>query len=344
MREVLLDARRAATAAGVKALHHESPADRRFLYVKPVDIELVVVFGVGDSRLQHLPDVLRDAPRREGQFGESSRRVLAADYLGDKVELARAGAQGAQKRRRLVVLKPAFRLGLPHQALPLGPPGPFIAGMAAECASRRELAKFVADHVLGHQHRDEFVAVVDTKGQSDELREDGRPTRPGPDHLVASRSARLLGLLQEIAVDERAFPYRACHALSPLSGLLTAADDQPVRCLVLPRLLALGRLAPRGHRMAAARRLAFAAAMRMVDRVHRDTAHRGLAAEPAVPPGLADHDILVVGVRDRTDRRAAFGADHAHLARGHAEEGIALLAADELNVGAGRAGDLTALA
>src|SRR5207253_38759 len=103
-------------------------------------------------------------------------------------------------------------------------------------------------------------------------------------------------------------------------------------------------LAPRGHRMAAARRLAFAAAMRMVDRVHRHAAYRGLAAEPAVPPGLADHDILVVGVRHRTDRRAAFGADHAHLARGHAEEGIALLAADQLNVGAGRAGDLTALA
>src|SRR4051812_20643997 len=176
-------------------------------------------------------------------------------------------------------------LGFPIQALLLGPPGPFIAGMAVEGAGRRELAEFVADHVLGHQHRDEFVAVVDAESQPDELREDGRPARPRPDHLVAARGARLLGLLQEIAVDEWAFPYRACHALSPLSGLLTPADDQPVRRLVLPRLLALGRLAPRGHRMTPARRLAFAAAMRMVDRVHRDTAHRGLAAEPAVPPG-----------------------------------------------------------
>src|SRR5439155_14091754 len=96
--------------------------------------------------------------------------------------------------------------------------------------------------------------------------------------------------------------------------------------------------------MTAAGGLAFAAAMRVIDRVHRDTAHRGLAAEPAVPPGLADHDILVVGFRDRTDRRAAFVADHAHLARGHADEGIALLSTDEPNVDAGGAGDLASLA
>src|SRR5205085_9735143 len=38
----------------------------------------------------------------------------------------------------------------------------------------------------------------------------------------------------------------------------------------------------------------------------------------------------------------AFGADHAHLARGHAQQRVALLAADELNVSAGRAGDLAA--
>src|SRR5579862_4410439 len=87
--------------------------------------------------------------------------------------------------------------------------------MAVEGAGRRELAEFVADHVLGHQDRDEFVAVVDAEGQPDELREDRRAPRPGADHLVAARAARLLRLLQQIAVDERAFPYRACHAFSP---------------------------------------------------------------------------------------------------------------------------------
>src|SRR4051812_15172490 len=103
-------------------------------------------------------------------------------------------------------------------------PGALVAGVAVECPGRRELAEFVPDHVLGHQHRNEFVAVIDAEGQPDELREDRRAPRPCPDHLVAPRAARLLRLLQQIAVDERAFPYRACHAPSPLSGLLTAAD------------------------------------------------------------------------------------------------------------------------
>src|SRR3954454_16402971 len=100
--------------------------------------------------------------------------------------------------------------------LPISAPSRLlIAGMAVEGAGRRELAEFVADHVLGHQHRDEFVAVIDAERQPDELREDRRAPRPGPDDLVAPGTARLLRLLQHIAVDERAFPYRACHALSP---------------------------------------------------------------------------------------------------------------------------------
>ena len=67
---MLFDPRRAAAAAGMEALHDKGAADRRFLDVEPVDIELVVVFGVGDRRLQHLFDVLRDAPTRKGQDGE----------------------------------------------------------------------------------------------------------------------------------------------------------------------------------------------------------------------------------------------------------------------------------
>src|SRR5713101_6717663 len=101
MREMLLDPRRAAAAAGVKALHYESPADRRLLDIETVDIELVVVFGIGDRRLQHLFYLMRDAAPRKCQLGQRRRGILAADRLGDEVELARAGAQGAQKGRSL---------------------------------------------------------------------------------------------------------------------------------------------------------------------------------------------------------------------------------------------------
>src|SRR5205814_3857266 len=79
MREMLFDARRAAAAARVETLHDKSPADRRFLDIEPVDIELVVVLGVGDCRLEYLPHILRDAAAREGQLGQSVRRVLRSE-------------------------------------------------------------------------------------------------------------------------------------------------------------------------------------------------------------------------------------------------------------------------
>src|SRR6476469_5578809 len=84
--------------------------------------------------------------------------------------------------------------------------------------------------------------------------------------------------------------------------------------------------------------------MRVIDRVHRDTTHRRPATEPAIAAGLADHDVLVIRVRYGSDRRAAFGAHHPHLSGSHAQQRIALLAADELHIRAGRARDLTALA
>src|SRR5690348_3516888 len=96
--------------------------------------------------------------------------------------------------------------------------------------------------------------------------------------------------------------------------------------------------------MAPARGAALAAAMRVIDRVHRHAAHRGLLAEPAVAAGLADDDVLPVRVGHGADRGAAFGADHAHLARGEAEQRVAGVAADELDEGAGGARELAALA
>ena len=57
--------------------------------------------------------------------------------------------------------------------------------------------------------------------------------------------------------------------------------------------------------MTAARGTAFAAAMRMVDRVHGDAANARQLAEPAIAAGLADRDVRVVRVRHRADRGEA---------------------------------------
>src|SRR5205085_11816491 len=114
MRKVFFDARRTAAATGVEAFHDKSPADRGFLDVKPVDIELMIVLGVGDRRLQYLFDVLRNAAPREGQLGDRRRRVLTADRLRNEVQLLRADAKRAQKGGSLGIGEAALGRLLAH--------------------------------------------------------------------------------------------------------------------------------------------------------------------------------------------------------------------------------------
>src|SRR3546814_20467753 len=93
---------------------------------------------------------------------------------------------------------------------------------------------------------------------------------------------------------------------------MTSAHDQRSRLLVTARLRALGRLAPGGDRMAAARGAAFAAAVRVVDRVHGNAAHRRTLAEPAVATGLAELGVGLVRVRPRADRSHGLRAPPPH--------------------------------
>src|SRR5712671_6600316 len=116
-------------------------------------------------------------------------------------------------------------------------------------------------------------------------------------------------------------------------ALAAAAHDEPVRRLVVPRFLSLGRLTPGRNRVAATRSATLPAAMRVIDRVHRHTAYRRPAAQPTTPAGLADDDVLLIGVRHRADRRPALGAHHAQLTRGEAQQRVTLVPADELDIG-----------
>src|SRR5882762_5303888 len=127
-------------------------------------------------------------------------------------------------------------------------------------------------------------------------------------------------------------------------ALMARAQDELVGRLVGPRLLALGRLAPGRDRMTATRGAAFAAAVRMIDRVHDDATHMRATTEPARPAGLAYHDILVVRVAHRAHRRQAFARHDTHFTRIQLELGIARVLADQLGVGAGGTGHLAAAA
>src|SRR5258708_36271758 len=119
MAEWLDDAGGAAAAARLEALHDESLADRRLGNDQAVDVEIVVVLGIGDGRVEHLLDVLRDALLREGKRVDGRCRLLAADHGGHEVELAWADADGAQHGLGLVVRLAAGGRWLAHRSSPL---------------------------------------------------------------------------------------------------------------------------------------------------------------------------------------------------------------------------------
>src|SRR5690606_34236539 len=88
----------------------------------------------------------------------------------------------------------------------------------------------------------------------------------------------------------------------------------------------------------------FPTAVRVVDGVHRAAALVRLAAEPAGTAGLAEDDVLVVGVADRADRGVALAVETAQLARGHPDGDVRAVAALDLDAGARGARQLGALA
>src|SRR5687768_14570139 len=95
---------------------------------------------------------------------------------------------------------------------------------------------------------------------------------------------------------------------------LPAPDDELAGVLVAAGLFAHRRLAPGRLGLAADRRLALAAAVRMVPRVHRRAADSRPSAQPTTPAGLAQLDRGMLRVTNRADRRGAGDVHPPHLA------------------------------
>src|SRR5712671_7425103 len=94
--------------------------------------------------------------------------------------------------------------------------------------------------------------------------------------------------------------------------------------LLVSRLLAFD-LAPRIRRGPAARALAFAAAQRVIDGVHRDAAHARAATEPPALARLADRQQLVLRVADFADRSEALASHQPHFGRPEAQRDVVAL-------------------
>src|ERR1700694_2446057 len=223
-----------------------------------------------------------------------SARLRSRAFLLILLSLGSAGGRRCRARRRA-------RHGRTGGALRLA-----IGRMAVERARRRELAELVADHLFRHHHRNVLLPIVDAEGQPDELRQYRRAPAPYLDHLMPTRGTGLLGLLEQIAVDEWALPNRSRHDASLLFlPRVAARNDEFGGGLVLAGLLSLGRKTPRRHRVAATGGAAFAAAMGMVDRIHRYAAVVRHAAHPALAAGLFCREVHVVVVGDGADRGQA---------------------------------------
>src|SRR5690606_22860968 len=192
--------------------------------------------------------------------------------------------------------------------------------------------------------------------QPDHVGDDHRAARPGLDRPAVVRGHRLLDFLQQVQIDERTLFDRTWHVLFRLLGasrdasissfllLLAVANDHVLRPLVRPRLVALGGHTPRRNRMTAAGGAAFAAAVRVIDRVHRDAAHGRPDAAPALRARLAELAQVVLIVADLADRRAAIHVHLTHLARAQPHGDVRALARDDLHRRAGAARELRTFA
>src|ERR1700738_1076494 len=118
MRKWFKDTTRAATAARCETLHHDALADMGLGHDQIVDLEVMVVFGVGDRRLQALLDVDRDPLARKLQIGKGSRSLPAADQLRDKIKLLRAHPKHPGALLGLVIREAPCALWFAHRLNP----------------------------------------------------------------------------------------------------------------------------------------------------------------------------------------------------------------------------------
>src|SRR6267378_4280242 len=93
-----------------------------------------------------------------------------------------------------------------------------VLDVTLEGPRRGELAQLVTDHGLRDEHRDMLASVVDGEGVSDEVGDDGRPTRPGLDDLLGVLLVLDVDLLEQMVVDERTLFQAARHRLTPTGG------------------------------------------------------------------------------------------------------------------------------
>jgi hypothetical protein len=125
---------------------------------------------------------------------------------------------------------------------------------------------------------------------------------------------RLLPLRRERPAGTGRLSGRRVVGLTLLLVVMARGNNELIGRFVAASLRAFRPVAPGRDGMPAARGLAFAAAVRMIDRVHAYAAIMRHTAEPTVSSRLAYRNIHVIGIRHRADRRKTLAMNQALLA------------------------------
>ena len=98
----------------MEALHRDRLANRGLADDERVDIEIVVVLGIGDGRSQHLARVDRHGLLAELKNVQRIAGLLAADQPRNQVQLLCRTADLRADRQRLIVGNPTGSFWLRH--------------------------------------------------------------------------------------------------------------------------------------------------------------------------------------------------------------------------------------
>src|SRR5207302_1948007 len=352
------DAVASALCARLEALERHALFHENGPYLQLVDIGAFVVLGIGNRRFQNLLDDVRRFLRTEGKQIEGLFHREPAHLVGDEPPLLGRKPHPVQRRAgfhvfSLLHLAARWRGGSRRSGRRRGSRRSRSSGgsvrsagsrrrggfqkllvrhaVALENARQGEFAQLVPHHVFRDVYRDVLLAVVDGDGQPDEIWQNRGAARPGLDRALIARRARRADLLHQMVVHKGTLLDRASHGLALVSFLVAELDDHAASALVLAGLVALGQHPPRAHRILPCRGLALAAAMRVVDWIHRDAAHGGPYAAPADAAGLADRFQAVLLVADFADGGAAVDVHLADLARTQPQLRVAALSRKQLN-------------
>src|SRR5262245_62034641 len=80
-----------------------------------------------------------------------------------------------------------------------------VSAVFLECAGRRKFAESMTDHIFGHEHRGENLAVMNVESDADEIRRNHRAPRPGFDRRFGFCVFGLLDFLLQVKIYERTF-------------------------------------------------------------------------------------------------------------------------------------------